>query len=55
MQIIACYFYVGSLILAAVFWGISGVNGHANPVPILPELTKTLLGVLVGALTVGLR
>jgi hypothetical protein len=55
MQIIACYFYVISLLIAFIFWMVALSKGSdAKIVPLLPELSKTLLGVIVGALTVML-
>jgi hypothetical protein len=51
-QIFACYFYVVSLVIAIIFYFIASSKG--NPLPVLEELSKTFLGVLVGALTVSL-
>ena len=53
MQILACYFYVISLVIALAFWLIA-LGKHHEIIPLLPELSKTLLGVIVGALTVSL-
>lgn len=55
MQILACYFYVVSLVVALIFWLVAMSKDHDNKIiSVLPELAKTLLGVFVGALTVGL-
>ncbi len=51
-QIFACYFYVISLVIALVFYFLASSKG--KPLPVLEELSKTFLGVLVGALTVSL-
>ena len=53
-QILACYFYVAALIIAAIFWIIIELQDKKNPVPVLEELAKTLLGVIAGALSVSL-
>jgi len=55
MQIMACYVYVISLVIAFVFRMLASGKGHDGKiVSLLPELSKTLLGVVVGALTVML-
>lgn len=54
VQIIACWFYVFSLVLAFVLWQIAGGNAAAGVEKVLPQLSYTLAGVLVGGLTVGL-
>ena len=55
-QVIACWVYVGGLLLAATFYLIAITKGiaDANQVPLIAELSKTLIGVLFGALTVAL-
>lgn len=50
----AAYFYVFCLIIAIVCWFIAKQKQSTTIVPLLPELSKTLLGVIVGALTVAL-
>jgi len=55
MQIIACYFYVISLLTALVLWRVALVkNPDGDIVQLLPQLSWTLLGVIAGALTVFL-
>jgi hypothetical protein len=55
-QIIACWVYVVGLLIAAVFYFIA----ISKPIPdndmvnLIPSLSKTLLGVIVGAITVAL-
>jgi hypothetical protein len=51
LQITALYFYLLSLVTAAIGWGIKKFTSDpAEIVTIIPELTKTLLGVIVGAM-----
>jgi len=54
IQIIACWFYVFSLVLAFVLWQIARGNGSTHIEDALPQLSYTLAGVLVGGMTVGL-
>lgn len=56
LQIIASWVYVGGLTVATIFYiiAISKNIPNAGIVPLLPELSKTLIGVLFGALTVAL-
>jgi len=54
LQKIAAYLYVVGLVTAAVFWGVKGFSDETTKVvSTLPELTRTLLGVIVGALAVA--
>jgi hypothetical protein len=52
-QVFACYFYIISLVIALVFYMIASGKG-GTPQSVIEELSKTLLGVLVGGLTVSL-
>lgn len=55
LQIGAAYLYIGGLLLAFLFWLLNRFSDKPDQVvSTLPELTKTLLGVLVGALAVAL-
>ncbi len=56
LQIIACWLYVIGLVTATVFMLIASSHGKKDTdmVPLITELSKTLLGVLAGALTVAL-
>ncbi len=55
VQIAAAWIYVIGLIAAAFLWGLRGFSDNpAVVVPTLPELSRTLLGVIVGALAVAL-
>lgn len=67
LQIFASYFYISALLAALVVWGIKGfseaavvnndeklVEGIPIVVPLIPVFAKSLVGVLVGALTVAL-
>jgi hypothetical protein len=55
LQIIAAFLYVIGLVGAGVFWGIKGFTSEpAKVVSTLPQLTQTLLGVIVGAAAVAL-
>jgi hypothetical protein len=56
LQIIACWVYVISLTLAFAGWIIAKLSGirDAQIQPLLSELAKTLLGIMVGALTLAL-
>jgi hypothetical protein len=50
LQVIAAYFYVGCLLIAAIFYFIKSEGA----MPFIYNLTNTLLGVAIGALTVAL-
>lgn len=51
LQITASYIYLLFLFIAATVWAVKKFTGDANQiVPVLPEMTKTLLGVIVGAM-----
>ena len=55
LQVIAAWGYVIGLVMAVIFW--LGTNFSEEPgtvVLLLPELSKTLIGVIVGALAVAL-
>lgn len=57
IQIIACWFYVLSLVLAFVLWQIALSNGAKPDTEIakmLPQLSYTLAGVIMGGATVAL-
>lgn len=56
VQIIACWLYVASLVVALLFWIIAKIKGIADTalVQLLPELVKTLFGIMVGSMTVAL-
>jgi len=59
LQMAAVILYVVGLLLAAVFWAINGFKENPNGGPIvvvstLPELTRILLGVIIGAAIVVL-
>ncbi len=53
LQISACYIYILSLMIATVVWGIKGFKKDAV-VAVLTELTKSFIGVILGALAVVL-
>jgi hypothetical protein len=55
-QIIACWVYVVGLLIAAIFFFIAIKKGISEPDmnSLIPSLSKTLLGVIVGAITVAL-
>ncbi len=55
-QVTACYIYVVGLLAAAIVWARK--NFSADPkaiIPLIPELTKSLLGVMIGALAISLN
>lgn len=54
LQAAAAYFYVICLIVAVIGWFVAKSKNSTTIVSILPELAKTLMGVIVGALTVAL-
>ena len=56
IQIIACWVYVGGLLIALIGWIIAKIQHvpEAQIQVLLPEMVNTLLGVIVGALTVAL-
>lgn len=54
-QIIACWVYVISLVVACGFWIATHVMGRSeSALPLLSELTQTLIGVLAGVMVVQL-
>lgn len=54
-QTTACYIYVIGLIAAAIVWTHRKFETDPQKiVPLVPELTKSLLGVIVGVLVVAL-
>lgn len=56
VQTVACYVYVLSLFAAAIVWTHSNFTTDTNKiVPIIPELTKSLLGIIVGVLAISLN
>lgn len=56
IQIVAAFLYVLILIVAFVVWAILGFESKPEEiVPAIPSLSKTLCGVLVGALAVALN
>ncbi|WP_373060014.1 hypothetical protein [Zunongwangia sp. H14] len=56
IQTIACYVYILSLIAAAIVWAHRDFITETNKiVPLIPELTKSLLGVIVGVLAISLN
>ncbi|MCS3795407.1 hypothetical protein [Niastella sp. OAS944] len=55
IQIIACWFYIISLVLALLFYIIGMIKNIPNEKMVLiPDLVKTLLGVLAGSVAVAL-
>lgn len=55
-QIVACYVYILSLLGTAVVWAhrdFEAENGKI--VPLVADLTKTLVGIIVGALAIALN
>jgi hypothetical protein len=56
IQTIACYVYILALIIAAIVWAHRDFIADASKiVPLIPELTKSLLGVIVGVLAISLN
>ena len=53
-QTVACYVYIVSLTAAAIVWAHRQFVSE-NIVPLIPELTKSLLGVIVGVLAISLN
>jgi hypothetical protein len=53
IQILACWLYIGSLIIAAAFLIAIKIRPENDSAPLLEELGKTLIGVAAGALMVG--
>ena len=55
-QAIACYLYVLGLLAAVIVWAnLSFVGDPTKVVALIPELSKSLLGVVIGALAVSLK
>lgn len=56
LQTFACYIYVISLLTCAIVWARRNfISEPGKIVPLIPELTKSLLGVIVGVLAVSLN
>lgn len=57
LQTGACYIYILGLIAAAIVWSIKGfdIKGAPPIIPLIPELTKSLAGVIVGVLAIFLN
>lgn len=56
IQTIVCYVYILSLIAAAIVWAHRDFTTETTIiVPLIPELTKSLLGVIVGVLAISLN
>jgi len=54
VQTTACYIYILSLIAAAIVWAKRDFDPDANHlVPLIPVLTKSLLGVMLGLIAVS--
>ena len=53
MQTVACYVYIICLFGAAIVWGKE--NFRTDVVTIIPEMAKTLLGIIVGCLAISLN
>lgn len=55
-QVIAIYVYVASLLACTIVWGKKGFTEETTHIiPIIPEMTKTLIGVIIGSLALGLN
>ena len=55
-QTTACYLYVLGLVAAAIVWAHKGFTDDVNQVvALIPDLTKSLLGVIIGALAIALN
>jgi len=55
VQITACYIYILTLVVVAIVWGIKKFTTDPKQiVSTIPELTKTLLGVIVGVFAITL-
>lgn len=55
-QIIACYIYIVALIASSIVWAHRDFTNEVGVItPLIPELSKSLLGVIVGALAVVLN
>ena len=52
-QIIFCYIYLGALVAVATVWVIRKFNDQ-NVIPLIPELSKTLIGIIIGVLALTL-
>jgi hypothetical protein len=53
LRVGAAWFYAGCLVLALAFWGFTGFTEEAGSVvPMLPQFSRTLLGVVVGVVAV---
>lgn len=55
-QAIAIYVYVASLLACGIVWAKKGfTEDSTHIIPIIPEMTKTLIGVIIGSLALGLN
>ena len=56
LQTAACYIYVVGLLAAAVTWAHKDFSPNpVDTVRLIPDLTKSLLGIIAGALVVALN
>lgn len=53
-QTIGCYVYIISLLVAAIVWAYKDFTTDPKDiVPLIPELAKSLLGIIVGVLAIS--
>jgi len=56
IQMICAFFYVGVMLVVLIFWGKLGwIDDPTKIVDTLPMLSKTLIGVAIGAFTVMVK
>ena len=55
IQVVASYLYIIGLVVAVVAWAIKGFSEDPGKVvPLLPELSRTFIGIIVGIAAVSL-
>lgn len=55
-QALACFIYILGLLAAAIVWAIKNfTSDEKKVVSLIPELTKSLVGVVVGVLAISLN
>lgn len=55
-QRVACWLYMIGLVAAAIVWAIKNfTTDDKQIVPLIPQLTRSLIGVAIGALAVILK
>lgn len=55
VQVVACYIYIVALVAAGVVWAMKSFVETAQIATLIPQLSKTLLGIIVGVMALSLN